>query len=188
MKRLTFTKSHADPALFFKWHPIKGLMVWLSWTDDLICFGPKSDVQQEVSNIKEHFDVDDVGMLTDYLGCTINIHPDPDPNRPDGLTLTQSVLIQTLIDTFHTTGTKSTTPAFSGATLHPPDEGEESSAEDMAAYHTIVGKLMHLLNWPRPDIANAVREASRRVKSSTAKHRKYVDKIVAYVVNTPKRG
>ena len=188
MKLMSLTKSHADPALFYKWHPMKGLMVWLSWTDDLICFGPREDVHQEVANIKRHFDVDDVGKLTDYLGCTISIHPDPDPNRPDEIMLTQSVLIQTLIDAYHIAGCKSTTPAFSGAVLHPPAEGEESSAEDMATYYTIVGKVMHMLNLSRPDIANAVREASRRVKSSTKKHRKYVDKIVTYVVNTPKRG
>ena len=47
---------------------------------------------------------------------------------------------------------------------------------------------MHLANWSRPDEANAVREASRRVKSSTTKHRKYADKIVTYIVDTPKRG
>ena len=43
-------------------------MVWLSWTDDLICFGPKDDVLQEVNNIKEKFEVDDVGKLADCLG------------------------------------------------------------------------------------------------------------------------
>jgi hypothetical protein len=48
--------------------------------------------------------------------------------------------------------------------------------------------LMHLINWSRPDIANAVREASRRVKASNAKHRAYLDKIVAYLVSTPNRG
>ena len=124
MNKLAFSKSHADPALFFKWHQTRGLLVWLSWTDDLICFGPRHEVQQEVTSIKKHFDVDDVGKLTDYLGCTISVIPDPDPNKPDGLTLTQTVLIQTLIDTFHITGTKSITPAFSGAVLHPPAEGE----------------------------------------------------------------
>ena len=188
MKLMTFSRSHADPVLFYKWHIDKGLMVWLSWTDDLICFGPHENVHQEVENIKNHFGVDDVGELTDYLGCTITRHPDPDPDKPDGLTLTQSVLIQTLIDTYYVANSTSATPAFSGAVLHPPAEGEESSGEEMSTYHTIVGKLMHMLNWSRPDIANAVREASRRVKSSTKKHRKYVDKIITYVVNTPKRG
>ena len=51
----------------------------------------------------------------------------------------------------------------------------------MAEYDTIVGKLIHLVNWSRPDIANAV-------KSSTIRHRKFVDKIIDYLASTPKRG
>ena len=43
--------------------------------------------------------------------------------------------------------------------------------------------------WSRPDIGNAVREASRRgVQASTKKHRAYLNRIVNYVIQTPNRG
>ena len=188
MQSMSFVKSPADPALFFKWHPTKGLIVWLSWTDDLICFGPKDVVLDEIDTIKTKFEVDDVGELKDYLGCQLDIKTDRDPTKPSSVTFRQPVLLQTLIDSYHISGATSDTPTFAGAQLHPSAEGEEVSAEKQAEYYTIIGKFLHLVNYSRPDIANAVREASRRVKASTKKHRAYVDKVIAYLVSTPKRG
>ena len=133
---MLFTKNHADPALFFKWHPVVGFMIWLSWTDDLLCFGPKEEVQKEIEKIKTKFEVDDVGELKEYLGCQVRIKPDKNPDKPPGLTLIQSVIIQTLIDSFYKTGSTSSTPAFQGVQLSPTVEGEENSKEEMADYHT----------------------------------------------------
>ena len=50
----------------------------------------------------------------------------------------QSILIQTLIDSYYVKGSKSTTPVSSGTALHPSVEGEEASAEDMSASYTIL--------------------------------------------------
>ena len=50
---LGFKKSRADCALFYKWHPVHGLLVWLSWVDDLAGFGAKEAVMQEVKQISE---------------------------------------------------------------------------------------------------------------------------------------
>jgi hypothetical protein len=61
-------------------------------------------------------------------------------------------------------------------------------AEDAAWYYTGVGKVLFMVMWSRPDLANAVREASRRVKESTAKHRAYLNRIMTYVIQTPNRG
>ena len=33
-----FTRSVADPALFYRWDTDEGLMLWLSWTDDILCW------------------------------------------------------------------------------------------------------------------------------------------------------
>jgi hypothetical protein len=67
------------------------------------------------------------------------------------------------------------TPATGGSQLHPAAEGEEVDAEAPAWFYTAVGKLLFMIMWSRPDIANAVREASRRVKARTAKHRAYLN-------------
>jgi hypothetical protein len=82
---------------------------------------------------------------------------------------------------------KARTPALQGSQLHPAAEEEEVSAEEAAIYYTIVGKLLYLIMWSRPEMGNAVREASRRVKASTKKHMKYLNRIVSYVIQTPNR-
>ena len=64
-------------------------MVLLSWCDDLLIFGRNKDsVLTEVKELKEHFAVDDVGALEDYLGWKIDF----DWSQPS-CTFTQPVLI-----------------------------------------------------------------------------------------------
>jgi hypothetical protein len=124
MKKFNYVRSQADPALFYRWDNEEGLMLWLSWTDALICVGKKEKVYEAIAKVKTEFEVDDVGQLLEYLGCKIEITPDIDPNKPPGLRFTQPVLFQSLIDLTVATQAKTTTPATSGSQLHPPAEGD----------------------------------------------------------------
>ena len=73
MRMLQFEKSTADPCLYQKWHETHGLIVWLSWCDDLLLFGRNKElVLAGVDELKERFAVDDVGALEDYHGCKID--------------------------------------------------------------------------------------------------------------------
>ena len=88
MSSLGFKKSRADCAMFYKWHPIHGLIVWLSWVDDLAGFGEKEAVLEEVSRMSKKFAVDDVGEMTEYLGCILKFNRgiskrDTSPAHPD---------------------------------------------------------------------------------------------------------
>ena len=96
MSILQFEKSKADPCLYHKWDKTHGLMVWLSWCNDLLLFGRNKDsVVTEVKELKKHFAVDDVGALEDYLGCKIDFdwsklsssisHDMPMPQKPQEL-------------------------------------------------------------------------------------------------------
>ena len=40
MKQLGNERSNADPCLYSKWDPNEGLVLWISWVDDLIAIGP----------------------------------------------------------------------------------------------------------------------------------------------------
>ena len=72
MTLLFFTKSLADPCLYHKWDPDHGLLLWISYCDDLMCIGrTKASVLDEVGAVKQHFNVDEVGVLADYLGCNL---------------------------------------------------------------------------------------------------------------------
>ena len=75
MSGLKFQKSAADPCLNFKWDDEEGLIVWLSWIEDLLIVNrSKKCVLREVERIIGVFGVDDVGPLEDYLGCKLDFN------------------------------------------------------------------------------------------------------------------
>ena len=58
----------ADPCLYFKWTS-EGLVVWLSWIDDCMVWGPKQIVAQENAEFQRRFECDDVCEVKEYVGC-----------------------------------------------------------------------------------------------------------------------
>ena len=51
--------------------------MWLSWVDDLAGFGEKCAVLDEVKKMSEKFAIDDVGEMTEYLGCVLKFNREP---------------------------------------------------------------------------------------------------------------
>ena len=54
-------------------------------------------------------------------------------------------------------------PATAGTTLSKANEGDKDvvGGAEHTYYRGLVGKLMHMSSWSRPDISNAVKEVSR---------------------------
>lgn len=73
MRKPKYEKSKADLCLYFKWKSGR-LSLWLSWVDDLINLGSKEDVKQAVKNMKQEFECDDIGEITEYVGCKIDVN------------------------------------------------------------------------------------------------------------------
>ena len=67
---MKYDRNGADPCLYFKWFPA-GLIIWLSWIDKCMCWGPESMVLTENKDFMERFDYDDVGEVKEYVGCKI---------------------------------------------------------------------------------------------------------------------
>ena len=109
-----YKRSKADPCLYFKW-TVMGLMLWMSWVDDLLSVGKKETVLQEKEEMKKRFDCDDVGEANEYVGCKVE--------RIDGkIRLTQPVLLQSFKDEFELPIEKYTTPAAPGSVLMAGNE------------------------------------------------------------------
>ena len=96
MEELGYVKSSADPCLYFKWDKKDGLLVWISWCDDLVLFGANKEVVlREVARIKNIFEVDDAGPLSDYLGCKLDINLEE-----RSYLITHPLLVQSLKDEY----------------------------------------------------------------------------------------
>ena len=110
-KYLGYKRSKADPCMQFKW--INGkLIIWLLWVDDCLIAGPKEQVLKAKENMKQLFDCDDVGEMTEYVGCKVE-------RDKQSIRLTQPVMLQCFEDEFELEEHKRAprTPAEAGDVL-----------------------------------------------------------------------
>ena len=183
MAKRGFVKSKVDSCVYYKWIGME-LVVWISWIDDLVCFGKKHLMDEAVSHMKLDFDCDDVGRFEEYVGCTLEMS-----EEKDCIIIRQPVLIQSFVDEFGVDeGKGPKTPAVPSSVLMKLEEEEEVHPEVREKYGTGVGKLLHLTRWSRPEIANSVRELTRHVSKVSAEHVAAMYRCIRYVVGTPKRG
>jgi Reverse transcriptase (RNA-dependent DNA polymerase) len=61
-------RSKADVCLFFQWTSM-GMLVCLSWVDDILIAGSKESVLRVKANLRQHFTLDEQGQLFEYVGC-----------------------------------------------------------------------------------------------------------------------
>jgi len=150
--------------------------------DCLVC-GRDDGVKEAKSRLKERFDCDDSGNLTEYIGCKID--------RGDGwMKLTQPVLLQSFEDKFDLPKTKPlATPAEPGKTLYSGEEEDLMDALEQTKYRSGVGKLLHLMKWSRPEVMNSVRELSRFMTAgATTAHMKALYRVMNFCVATKDHG
>ena len=105
--------------------------------------------------------------------------------------LTQPVLVQSMSDLHKAEASKAVNlPATPGTTLQKAQHGDPDVMDrgGQRDYRGLVGQLLHMASWSRPEINNAVREVSRHGHCCTAKHVKAAKKIAAYIWQTPEQG
>ena len=165
LKTISMTRSKADPCVYYKWTD-KGLMIWSSWVDDIMSCGHRDDVIQGREALKQHFDLDEIGDLTEYVGCKVEY------NKEEGwVKLTQPVLLQSFEDEFELPTRNYNAPAAANTVL--VGQGDVVlDEEEHHEYRKGVGKLIHLSKYTRPAILNAVRELSRFGSAPNRAHMK----------------
>ena len=179
-----YKRSKGDPCLYFKWtNDI--LTLWMSWVDECFVCGTDELVKAAKEAMKKEFDCEDLGVLTEYVGCKI------DYNREEGyLRMTQPVLIQSFKDEFNIEDKNTPrTPAPEGQVLRRAEEKDSLKGLEATKYRSGVGKLIHLMKWSRPEIMNSVRDLSRfMANGASIAHVKAMETAMKYVVGTLDRG
>jgi hypothetical protein len=180
---MEFTRSKADPCLYYAWTK-HGLVTWISWVDDCLVCGTKEGVRIAKEKLLKQFDCDVLGNMDEYVGCKI------DRNWQDGsLRFTQPVMIQSFNDEFELPVSRPpNTPATPGDHLVKGDDGTNIGVELQFKYRSGVGKLLHMMRWSRPEILNAVRDLSKYMSGATLAHMKALIRVMHYCHDTPERG
>jgi hypothetical protein len=117
--------------------------------------GDKEGVLTVNGEMKARSDCDDIGELTEYVGCKIE-------RKEDYVKFTQPVygralLMKKIIENRISVRT----PAETGKVLVQGEVGSELKASDQTKYRCGVRKLLHIMRWSRPEIYNSVRGLSR---------------------------
>jgi hypothetical protein len=183
-RKMGFHRSKADPCLQFAW-TTEGLVLWISWVDDMLVCGSEKGVKIAKQQFKAQFEVDDVGELKEFVGCKI------DYDRVGRMMkLTQPVLVQSFTDEFELpNGRPPDLPAPPGEILVGSTNPQNNlPGTQQTYYRSGVGKLLHLVKWSRPDILNSVRELSRFMTGANLAHLKAMLRVLHFIVGTPKRG
>jgi hypothetical protein len=67
---MEYKRSKADPCLYYKW-TVAGLILWVSWIDDCLVLGPKSEVDVARKQLTDRFHCDVTGNMDKYVGCKL---------------------------------------------------------------------------------------------------------------------
>ena len=180
MRDMGLTRSTADPCMYYDWSQ-RGLVVIASWIDDNLIVGSKEAVAHTKKELMSRFECEDCGELDEYVGCRIT-------KLKGAIKFTQDVLIQSFVDEFELSSRKYATPAKSGNVLTKGDPELVVDNGKQTYYRSGVGKMIHIMQWSRPDICSAVRDLTRHMQSAMPAHIEAMHRAMAYCVRTREPG
>jgi hypothetical protein len=130
----------------------------------------------------QRFRAKDEGLVTRYIG--INVHC-----VQDSIYLTQTQLVQELVDSLGMTDCHPTlTPMEAGTLLLLADSPKVPSMPCTKLYQHIVGSLQFLAQWTRPDLGHVTYELSKHQCNPGEAHLEVAKRVVRYVKGTANYG
>ena len=159
-----------------------------TWIDDSLSAGKKSDLKHVLKTMRGGgLVVKDMGEPAFMLGVEIR------RDREAGtIHISQRRYILDMLEEFgmqDSNAVKTPLPANCALTKDmSPSTPEEVADMADVPYREAVGKLIHPANWTRPDIAYAVSQVSRYMKSPGREHWKAVKHIMRYLKGTAGLG
>ncbi len=122
------------------------------------------------------------GSVGVYLGNQISVNP-----AKLTVDLNQTEYVQELLERFDM---KNCLPVSTSMVQHlsMQSSGEKLSADDQVLYHNMVGSLLSLACWTRPDISFAVSELSRFVSAPGQIHMQAVKYLLRYLKGISELG
>jgi hypothetical protein len=79
-------RSKADVCLFFQW-TAAGLLLYMSWVDDIFISGKKEDVLRAKRSLAQHFTLHEQGEMFEYVGCKVEHNRQQSRKRTSWITI-----------------------------------------------------------------------------------------------------
>jgi hypothetical protein len=158
------------------------VLIHAIYADDFLHFSNDKVMYQDFQKqFKKRFEVK-TGSVGVYLGNQIKVD-----DAKLTVELNQSDYIDELLERFEMTDcTEASTPLVNR--LSAQDSGAKLSASEHERYRNMVGSLLYLACWSRPDISLAVSELSRFVSCPGEKHMIAVKHLLRYLKGSRELG
>lgn len=176
VKGLNLKRSETDMCLYTKITKRSKLYVLL-YVDDIIMAGNN---EQELLDLRDaliqEFPITDLKTPHYFLGMKIEF-------RTDGIYLSQRAFTERLLERFNMTECKPTKTPMEARVNSTTEEGVEYIIE-VKPYRELVGCLIYLMIYTRPDISTAINYCSRFQNCATESHCNYLKRILRYIKGT----
>jgi hypothetical protein len=171
---LGFVRSRLDHAVYRRSNKKSFLLVGV-YVDDLIISGPDvKDIKIFKSEMKQKFNMSDLGLLSYYLGIEVK-------QEASGITLCQSSYAGKILEMAGMKNCNSCETPMECRLKLSKVKNEE--ALNPTEYRSIIGSLRYIVN-TRPDLAFAVGMVSRHMETPGREHWAAVKHILRYLKGT----
>ena len=188
---LGFIRSEDDGSLFYKDVDGSRMFICIHVDDMLLIHKSKSLVLDVVAQINKIFEITDLGVASEYLGAKI------ERLSCGSIIIHQATYANSLVKKFLVRSSDSqmfgTLPlpikfVFRELGSRDAKEHDECTPCDQKLYMQIVGSLLFLANFTRPDIAFAVNQLCRYTRAPSKMHWKASQYILRYINSTSDYG
>jgi hypothetical protein len=173
-----FSSVSVDKCVYTKTSDNEYVIISL-YVDDLLIFGSSMNIVHSTKHfLASKFDMKDMGEASVILGIKI-------VRSNNGIMLTQEHYVEKLLKKFgHFDVTPVSTPYDANSQL----KKNKGDAVGQLEYAQIIGSLMHLMNFTRPDIAYAVCRLSRYTQNPNHEHWAAIIRLMKYLRGTMNYG
>ncbi len=178
LTKMDCTRSWADPCLLVMKEGEYVVLCITVYVDDCLIVGRKDKVTDIIGKIAKLYTIKKLGTGKKYLGYEI----ERDAEK-GSLTIRQNEYIKGVKIGYGIDPGGMKTPMVCGK----PTELNEEEA-DIKEYQGVVGTLLYAAKSTRPDVANAVRNASQTMASPNKTHMDQAYRIAQYLVNHAEEG
>ncbi|CAM8881217.1 unnamed protein product [Rhodiola kirilowii] len=188
MLSLGFLRSKYDTCLYFKSMKSDVVLYVLLYVDDILLISnSKSTIAKLKSELKQHFDMKDLGVAQKILGVKIV------RNRNNGtMYLSQSDYITKVLNKFSMLNSKPSPIPLGGHLVLtkadcPSSESDKQQMKDVP-YDIAVGSVMYAMLCTRPDLAFSVSVLSRFMSNPGNAHWTAMKYLLKYIAGTQNLG
>ena len=145
----------------------------------MIIIGPNScKIKKFKENMKQVFEMTDLGILSSYLGIEIK-------HEASYTWLIQKSYIETILHTFNMSKCNSVRTLMEARLKFEKDGREEE--KNLSQFRSLIGSLRYLVH-TRPDITHSVNYLSKYMSKPNSEHMSATKRILRYIIVTSSFG